>query len=313
MHLTLRQLQIFIEAAREASFTAAARKLHLSQPAVSMQIRQLEDSLGLPLFEPSGRGIILSEAGETLLAYALQIEDLLQGAFQALDSMKGLERGRLRVTVASTANHFTSRLLADFSNHHPGIAISLDVTNRAALLHQLANNETDIVLMGEPPASMDLQAEPFMDNPLVAIAAPSHPLAQDKIIPLERLTQEKFIMRENGSGTREAIMRFFQQRGLEIKTALEMSSNEAIKQAVEAGMGLGIVSMHTLELELFAHRLVMLPVDQMPILRQWFMVLRKGKPQTPIIREFHDFVLSNSKRHTRLSIDSLVHRKIAAT
>jgi DNA-binding transcriptional LysR family regulator len=303
MHVTLRQFKVFAAAARHLSFTRAAEELHLTQPAVSMQIRQLEENLGLPLFEPLGRRIDLTEAGHALHGYVQRIDEILAEADEVFEGMKGLRRGHLRVSVASTANYFATRLLADFSKQYTEVSISLDVTNRETLLRQLANNETDIVIMGEPPSGMELEAEAFMQNPLVAIAAPEHPLAAVSNIPLEALVRERFVVRERGSGTRGAITRFFERRGLELRTGLEMSSNEAIKQAVEAGLGLGIVSLHTLELELETGRLVVLHAQDLPIRRHWYMVHRHGKRSTPVTRAFHDYVLAEAERHVRLPAD----------
>lgn len=303
MHVTLRQFKVFAAAARHLSFTRAAEELHLTQPAVSMQIRQLEENLGLALFEPLGRRIDLTEAGHALHGYVQRIDEILAEADEVFEGMKGLRRGHLRVSVASTANYFATRLLADFSKQYTEVSISLDVTNRETLLRQLANNETDIVIMGEPPSGMDLEAEAFMRNPLVAIAAPEHALAAASNIPLEALVRERFVVRERGSGTRGAITRFFERRGLELRTGLEMSSNEAIKQAVEAGLGLGIVSLHTLELELETGRLVVLHAEDLPIRRHWYMVHRRGKRSTPVTRAFHDYVLAEAERHVRLPAD----------
>lgn len=303
MHITLRQLKVFAAAARHLSFTRAAEELHLTQPAVSMQIRQLEENIGLPMFEPLGRQVDLTEAGRTLHDYVQRIDEILAEAEEVFEGMKGLRRGHLRVSVASTANYFATRLLADFSKQYAEVNISLDVTNRETLLRQLASNETDIVIMGEPPSDMDLEAETFMENPLVAIAAPKHPLASDNSIPLKTLAQERFVMRERGSGTRGAITRFFERRGVKLLTGMEMGSNEAIKQAVEAGLGLGIVSLHTLELELETGRLVVLHAEDLPIRRHWYMVHRRGKRSTPVTRAFHDYVLAEAERHVRLPAD----------
>lgn len=300
MHITLRQLKVFAAAARHLSFTRAAEELHLTQPAVSMQIRQLEENIGLAMFEPLGRQVDLTEAGHALHGYVQRIDEILAEAEEVFEGMKGLRRGHLRVSVASTANYFATRLLADFFKQYPEVDMTLDVTNRASLLRQLANNETDIVIMGEPPSSMDLEAEPFMENPLVAIAAPEHPLAAKGNIPFATLAKERFVVRERGSGTRGAITRHFERRGLKLHTGLEMGSNEAIKQAVEAGLGLGIVSLHTLELELETGRLAVLQAADLPIRRHWYMVHRRGKRNTPVTQAFHDYVLAEAERHVRL-------------
>lgn len=266
--------------------------LHLSQPAVSMQIKQLEENLGLPLFEQLGKKIYLTDAGHEFYNYSQEISRLLDEAGEVLEGLKGVRGGRLAVSVASTANYFATRLLADFSHQYGDITISLDVTNRRGLLDQLVNNETDLVIMGKPPDDLGLVTEPFMDNPLVVIAPPDHELAPEKAIPMERLQQETFVVREPGSGTRIAMERFFSESGVRLTTGMEMTSNEAIKQAVEAGLGLGIVSIHTLELELETQRLAILDADSFPILRHWYVVHREGKRLSPAAQAFHDYVLT---------------------
>ncbi len=295
MHVTLRQLKVFESVAKNEGYTRAADELHLSQPAVSMQIKQLEDSIGLPLFERLGKKIYLTEAGRELYGYSSSISRQLDEVEEILESLKGLGRGRLRVSVASTANSFATRLLADFSKQHDGITVVLDVTNRAGLLNQLANNETDLVIMGQPPSELDLVTEAFMENPLVIIAPPGHPLAGKKSVSMDRLQQETFVVREQGSGTRIAMERFFSDMGFSLTTGMEMTSNAAIKQAVGAGLGLGIVSIHTLELELETNRLVILKAENFPILRHWYLVYRKGKRLSPVTDAFRDFILESGE------------------
>jgi len=300
MHLTLRQLTVFEAVARHLSYTRAADEMYLSQPAVSMQIRQLEDAVGLPLFERLGRKIHLTEAGRELYHYAQTIGRQLKEAEEVLSALKGLNKGRLAVSVASTANYFATRLLAAFKQEFEGVAVSLDVTNRRTLLRQLEHNEVDLVIMGRPPEDADLVAEPFMDNPLVVIAPAGHPLAGQREIPMARLADEPFVVRERGSGTRIAMEKSFAEQGRSLKTGMEMTSNEAIKQAVEAGLGLGIVSLHTLELELAMGRLTVLDVEGFPILRQWHVVHRREKRLSPIAVAFRDFVFREAPRFVRL-------------
>ncbi len=300
IHFTLRQLRIFAAAARSQSFTRASQELHLSQPAVSMQIRQLENNIELPLFEQTGRQLFLTDAGRVLYGYVKRLEEVISEADEVLEGMKGLHRGHLRVSVASTANYFAARLLANFSKQYPEVSISLDVTNRERLLKQLADNETDIVIMGEPPTDVDLVAEAFMENPLVAIAAPDHPLAGKHKIALEELAEHRFVQRESASGTRAAITRFFEEHGLTVQPGLEMRSNESIKQAIEAGLGVGMVSLHTLELELETGRIAVLDVEGLPLIRHWYMVQRQGKRHTPVMRSFHDYVLDQAEHQVRL-------------
>jgi DNA-binding transcriptional LysR family regulator len=282
--------------ARHENYTRAAQDLHLSQPAVSMQIRQLEQSIGLPLFEQIGKKIHLTEAGRHMYSVGRQIADVLGEAEEVFEAFKGVERGTLSISVATTASHFATRLLAEFSKQHAGITISLDITNREVLRTQLENNEPDLVIMGQPPEGVEVEATAFMENPLVVIASPSHPLAQRSAIPLSEFEQESFVVREPGSGTRGATERFFEQKGVAFHTAIEMTSNEAIKQAVQAGLGLGIVSSHTLELELETRRLKILDVVDFPIRRHWYVIQRKGKRLSPAAIAFRQFVLDEAQR-----------------
>lgn len=294
MHITLRQLRVFEAVARHLNYTRAADELFLTQPAVSMQIRALEKQLGVALFEQLGKRIHLTEAGREALHYARAIAQHLEELETVLAGLKGVSGGRLRVSVASTANYFMPALLAAFSQRHPGVAASLDITNRETLLRQLAENAVDLVVMGQPPADMDLEAAVFRDNPLVIVAPPGHPLARERGIPLERLQQEVFLVREPGSGTRIAMERFFNERGIKITTGMEVGSNEAIKQSVEAGLGLGLLARDTLPLELELERLVVLDVRDFPIMRHWYVVHRRGKRLPPVARAFKEFLLQST-------------------
>lgn len=294
MHVTLRQLQVFEAVARLNSYTRAADYLHLSQPGVSMQIKQLEESIGLPLFEHVGKKIHLTAAGSEMFGYSQRISQLLEEADTVIEQLKGVQGGRLAISVATTASHFATRLLAAFSKQYEGVTISLDITNRESLRRQLEFNEPDLVIMGQPPEGVDTESEIFMENPLVMIAPPDHPLAREKNIPLGKFEDEHFVVREAGSGTRSAIERFFTGHGVSFHTGIEMSSNEAIKQAVEAGLGLGIVSIHTLELELETDTLVTLDVEDFPIIRHWHLVHRTGKRLSPPAEAFRQFVHANA-------------------
>jgi DNA-binding transcriptional LysR family regulator len=296
MHVTLRQLQVFEAVARHLSYTRAAEELHLTQPAVSIQVRQLEKSIELPLFEQIGKKVFLTEAGEELQHYSRAIAEQLAEAEAVIDELKGVHRGRLKITVATTANYFVPSLLAAFNNRYQGVNIVLDVTNRSGLLKQLEFNETDIVIMGRPPSDHDLEFEPFRDNPLVIVAPPNHPLARRKRVPLSKLHDQTFLVREPGSGTRIAMERFFAERGLEVKTGMEVGSNEAIKQSVQAGLGLGLLSRDTLAMELKLKQLKILNVEGFPIMRSWYLVHRRGKRLSSIAQAFKDFLLSETPR-----------------
>ncbi|HGG58557.1 MAG TPA: LysR family transcriptional regulator [Gammaproteobacteria bacterium] len=295
MNITFRQLRIFESVARNLGFTRASRELHLSQPAVSMQVKQLEEAAGLPLFEQIGKRIYLTDAGGEMLRYARAILELIDEAGEVFEDMRGQEGGYLRLAVASTANYFVPRLLATFCQRYPRAQVSLDVTNRQQLLQALADNSADLVIMGQPPTGMDLVADTFMDNPLVAISSPDHPLAGQRDIPLQRLQQETFLIREQGSGTRSATERFFSQHGLSLSSTMEMSSSESIKQGVEAGLGLGLLSVHTLEMELALKRLCILDILELPIHRYWYIMHRSGKRLTAVARNFRKFVVEEGK------------------
>ncbi len=296
LHLTFRQLSVFEAVARHLSYSRAAQEMHLTQPAVSMQIKQLEDNVGMPLFEQLGKKIYLTEAGRELSHYSRVIAQQLSEAESVLNDLKGLQRGRLKISVASTANYFAPQLLAVFGQRFPTVTVSLDVTNRQALLAQLANNEMDMAIMGQPPEGLDLLAESFMENPLIVIAPINHPLANEKKIPLARLQSETFLVREQGSGTRIAMERFFNQHGIQLQAGMVMSSNEAIKQAVQAGLGLGILSLHTIGLELETKRLKVLDVKGFPIMRHWYVVHRKDKRLSTVAQAFKAFLLTEAKQ-----------------
>lgn len=290
IHFTLRQFQVFDAVAGHLSYSRAAERLHLSQPAVSMQVKQLEESVGVPLLEQLGKKIYLTEAGRQFHAHCRSILQQLNDAEVMLAEFQGMS-GKLVICVASTASYFTPQLLAAFSKRFPKAQISLNVTNREVLLQRLSQNEMDMAIMGRPPEGLGLDATPFMDNQLVILAPPHHPLAGERNIPMSRLAEETFLVREQGSGTRIAMERFFAEKGIRLTTGTEMSTNEAIKQAVQAGMGLGILSLHTVSLELETGRLIVLEVQNFPILRHWYVVHRKGKRLTAVAQAFKAFLL----------------------
>jgi DNA-binding transcriptional LysR family regulator len=302
MNVTLKQLKVFERVARRLSFTRAAEELYLTQPAVSMQIRQFEDAIGLPLFERLGKKIYLTEVGEELYKLSRTIARQLDEAEQLIEELKGTDTGRLRVSVANTVHYFAIRLLGEFCRRHPKVRVQFKVTNRKGLLQSLEDNEADLLLMGKPPETHELEAESFLTNPLVIIAPPDHPLRGRISIPLTALADETFIMREVGSGTRNSVERFLEERGVRLTVSMEMNTNGAIKQGVEEGLGLGIVSIHTLERELESGRLAVLDVESFPILRQWFLVHRSGKRLSALATEFADFVRHEAQHFVRNDI-----------
>jgi len=300
LNVTFRQLRLLEAVARHSSFTRASEELHLTQPAVSTQIKQLEEEIGMPLFEQMGKKIFLTEAGKEVYAFSRTIAQQFRDIESVIDDMKGVKRGTLSLTVTSTGKYFAPYLLAAFLKRHPGTQVHLEVTNREEVVQQLQNNTPDMAIMGTPPENIELQSQAFMQNPLVIIAPPDHPLVGAARVPLSRLIEENFILRERGSGTRNAVERFFQQRGVKLNTSMEMGRNEAIKHAVMAGLGLGIVSLHTLEFELALGRVSILSVEGFPIMKEWYMVHRSGKRMSPIAHAFHEFVLNEADRIMKL-------------
>jgi len=295
LHITMRQLQVFEAVARHLSFTRAAEELHLTQPAVSMQVKQLEAMIELPLFEQMGKKVHLTEAGNVMVMHSRTMMSHLLDIERDINALKGIDGGHLKISIASTVNYFATRLLSKFSERYKNVNISLDVINREALIAQLEANEPDMVLMGQPPDGLDVEATAFKDNPLILIGNPQHPLASKSNIPIDVLSAETFVMREPGSATRSAMMRLFEIHGVKPEQGIQLSSNETIKQSVEAGLGLAVVSAHTVELELKAGRLVSLEVEHFPILRQWYICYRRGKRLSRTAQVFLDFVIEEGR------------------
>jgi DNA-binding transcriptional LysR family regulator len=289
--VTVRQLQIFSSAARGLSFSRTSEELHLTQPAVSMQIKQLEHTAGLPLFERVGKKLFLTQAGQEVQRCAQQVIAALRDADASLAALKGMRGGKITIGVVSTAKYFAPKLLAAFAQRHPDVDLKLVVNNREAVIAQLTENEVDLAVMGTPPRQLDTVAAPFAKHPLVVIASPQHPLAQRKRIPLSLLEKETFLVREPGSGTRSAMERFFSERGIKLRVGMEMSSNETIKQAVMAGMGVSFLSQHTIGLEVATGQLVILRVEGLPVVRQWYVVHRAEKRLLPAAEAFKAFML----------------------
>ena len=298
MQITLRQLRIFESVARHSSMSRAAEEMHLTQPAVSMQMKQLEDQIGVPLLEQNGRRMYVTEAGQELRRHAQRFATQVTELQSAMDQFRGIERGLLRIAVVSTANYFLPPLIAAYNERYPGVQISLQVGNRESVLASLTDHRTDIAILGEPPEGVDLDAQRFMDNPLVVIADPSHPLTRLAHVSLARLHDERLVMRETGSGTRAAAERHFAQHKVKYTLACELNTNEAIKQAVRAGLGLGVVSLQTIELELETRHLAVLPVESFPIMRYWFIVHRRDKRMSAASQAFRDLMLSQVPPHS---------------
>src|SRR6185437_5046196 len=307
-NLTMRQMRVFAAVARNLSFTRAARELHLTQPAVSQQIKLLEEDIGMPLFEQFGRKVHLAPAGTELLRYTEQAMELLRQAAESLSAMRGLKRGVLKLGAVSTAKYFAPSLLSAFTPAYPEVSIKFVVGNREEIIKQLAGNEIDLVIMGRPPRELETVAEPFAKHPLVIIASPSHPLAGRGRIKLAQLASESFIIREEGSGTRASMERVFRERAVPIRVSMEVSSNETIKQSVMANMGIGFISSHTVGLELAAGKLVVLDVVGLPLVRDWYVIHLRDKRLAPIPAAFRTFLLEQGARIIHEAVGELPPR-----
>jgi len=290
-HATLKQLRLFETVARLGSYTQAARDLHLTQPAVSIQMKNLEGYVGLPLFEQVGKTLSLTEAGRILLGHARAVLEEMESLQSAVDQLKGLTTGRLRISSVTTVNYFAPALLRTFCDRYPGITVAMGVANRQELLEELYENTIDMAIMGRPPVESGLAAEPFLDNPLVIVAPPDHPLARRKSVPLSTLADQVFLMREPGSGTRGAMERYFARKGVTITASIEISGAEALKQGVQAGLGLAMMSRDAVELEVASGRLVELKVPGLPIHRKWYLVHRQNKRLSPSAEAFKALVV----------------------
>jgi DNA-binding transcriptional LysR family regulator len=296
-NLTFRQLRVFVEVARHLSFVRAAEALHLTPPAVTMQVKELEASVGLPLFDRQGRRVALTTAGEYFLVYARRLLGTLKDAHDAMARLRRVEAGLLTVGLVSTAKYFVPRLLARFREAHPGVEVRLTVSqNRETLAGLLQANEVDLAVMGRPPKELALRAEPFAAHPQVFVAPPGHPLLAIGHVPAQALAPYPFIVRETGSGTRAAMQAYFREHHLEPRVAMEMPSNETIKQAVMAGMGLAFLSLHTLGLELRAGVLHVLEVEGTPVMRTWNLVHPLARVLSPAAEAFRYFMLEEAER-----------------
>lgn len=276
-HATLHQLRIFLAVARHNSFARAAEELHLSPPTLSLQVKQLADTVGQPLFEQLGKKIFLTAAGRTLADACADIEERMERLSQDLAALQGVEKGSLKLAILTTVKYTVPKLLGGFCAAHPGIEVAMVVGNRENLLQRLAQNQDDLYIMGQPPEALDVVCEDFANNPLVLVAPPSHPLVGQAGILPGQLKDEPFILREPGSGTRLTAERFFAGHGISLKNRLEVGSNEAIKQTVAGGLGLAVLSATTVVSELALGELVLLDVVGFPLIRRWHVVYPRGK------------------------------------
>jgi DNA-binding transcriptional LysR family regulator len=296
MHVTLRQLKVFETVARLGSFTRAAEELFLSQPTVSMQVKQLSDAVGQPLFELTGRRICLTEMGEELFQTCRDMFDTWNRFEMTAAAMKGLKKGRLKLACVTTAKYFIPRLLGPFCDRYPGIDVRLEVANREAVVERLARGEDDLYIMTSPPQHFDIAIRAFLENPLVPIAPAGHPLAAQANIPLARFAKERMLLRERGSGTRLAVERMFREQGVELKTCMEISSNEAIKQAVAGGLGVTVISQQALALEPMTQDIAVLDVQGFPLQGAWHVVHAGNKQLSVVAQTFFDFLCNEARQ-----------------
>jgi DNA-binding transcriptional LysR family regulator len=290
-HATLRQLKVFEAVARLLSYSRAAEELHLTQPAVSTQIRTLEGHVGLPLFEQFGKKVYLTPGGAELLYFSRAIISQFRDAEEALAQFKGIEGGRLNVAVISAGDYFFPRLLVEFARRHPGVKLNLTVHNRAELLELMVSNQADLAIMVRPPRELETVNASFAPHPYVIVAAPDHPLAGRRAIAMDVLMREPFVVREKGSDTWNSMEDGFGAHLQRLNVALEIKSTETIKQAVIAGMGVGFLSAHTIGLELQAGSLVVLDVVGFPVMLDWYVVHRQHKRLPPVALAFKAFLL----------------------
>ena len=289
---TLHQLRIFDTLAQHMSITRTAEVLHLTPPAISIQVKQLAEATGQPLFEQVGKKLYLTEAGEAVASACRDVSARMERLAQELAALQGLEKGTLSVSILTTAKYFVPQLLGQLSEQHPGIEVSLFVGNRQSILDRLAHNQDDLYILGQPPENLGVVSIPFAPNPLVAIAHPQHPLATKKKISPKRLAEEPFIARESGSGTRLGCEAFFRRHNTAPRIRMELGSNEAIKQTVGGRLGVSIIAKITVEAEVARGGLVILDVKGLPLERQWHLVYPENKVLAPAAQAFKEFLVS---------------------
>ncbi len=313
-HLTLRQLQIFEAIVRLGSYTKAAEELFLTQPTVSMQIKKMTDTIGLPLFEQVDRKNRPTEVGEEVYRASRAMFDILSNLESSIAGFKGLKRGRLRLGVITTAKYFAPEILGEFCNQYPEIDVALKVTNRDRVFERIKQGDDDLYIMGHMPEDPDLECIPLAPNPMVVVASKEHPLTREQNISLERLSKEPLILREPGSGIRDMTMRLFREQKLTPKVRMELGSNEAIKHAVVGGLGIALLSLHTLTLEGATGPVDILSVDGFPIHRQWYLVYSKERTLSMIAETFLEYILTKGpkieeKMNKLLSDFDLIHQE----
>ena len=291
INYTLKQLYSFEAVVRLGGFTSASKELHITQPAVYMQVQQLQQNIGAKIFNINGKTITPTFIGKKIYETAVRAINVVENSKLEIEQNLNPDSGHLQIAVATTANSFVSRLLSRFKKEYPKMTFYIDVTNRHALLDNLKNNNADLVIMGEPPKNIPLISSAFMKNPLIAIAHPDNELLNKKKISIKDLNKETLLTREIGSGTRITIERF---TGLDFNSDIQINSNEAIVEAVQAGLGIGFVSKHSVSLQLKNNIIKQLNVAPFPIIRQWHIVHHAEAELSPIARRFKQFVIENT-------------------
>ena len=302
-HITIHQMRLFHSLATHLSFTAAANELHLSQSGVSIQIKRLAESVGIPLIDKIGKKIYLTDAGRELFAATDDVLNRLELLNEDIEDMGQNIKGPLRISGITTSKYFMPHLLGRFLKEYPDVQPSLTITNQFKVTQRLEENLDDIFIMGQYPLNIDLEAHYFLDNPLVVVAPVGHPLSNEKNIPLTAIANERFLSREQGSGTRAFRTRLFDESGLKANTYMELGSAEAIKQAVMAGLGVSVLSLQNLQLELEAGLLAVLDVQHFPIKRKWYAVHHKQKRHSRAAHKFLEFLLNEGTKSLRVKSD----------
>jgi DNA-binding transcriptional LysR family regulator len=294
-HGTLPQLRLFEATARLGSFTQAAHELHMAQPTASVQIKKLSETVGIPLFEQVGKRLYLTDAGRRLYDSCREVFRAFADLEASLAGMRALESGRLRLAVSTTGMSFAPRLLGAFVGLHPGIETSMQAHNRQRLIERLVQNEDDLYLFADAPEREDVVAQELLPNPFVVLARDDHPLARETNIPFERLATEPFLIREEGSGARRIAMRLFGEHGLTPRIRMELGTNEAIKEAILAGIGVTIMSRFTFGLDPESSRYLCLDVEGFPLENHWYFAYPEGKQLSSVARAFLDFARAEAK------------------
>ncbi|HWT17857.1 MAG TPA: LysR family transcriptional regulator, partial [Variovorax sp.] len=311
-HASFRQLATFHAVARLGSVSLAADEMHLTQPAVSIQIGTLEESAGTPLLQRTGRGIRLTEAGELLAGYAGRILDLWREAGDEMAMLQGVFSGTLRVGAITTAEYLLPPILVNFAKEHPKVKVKLQVGNRDEIVRMLAGQEIDIAIMGRPPAELKTDSSAFAKHPMAFLAAPSHPLMSAARPSIALLSDTRMLVRERGSGTRTTVERFFKDHGLPLRIGSELSSNEAIKQMCAAGFGIAFLSMHTCVLEMNAGLLGVLPVPGNPVVRDWYVMHLASRQLPQVALAFEDYLRTHGQAQIQQQLGTLPAARTAA-